>query len=119
MSRSGYRDPDKEQRWRKRLDQWRRSGLTVREFCLDHGLRQHAFYWWRRQIARRDRERSPSATAAAPLFVPLRVANDPSPPTAAAAPEVVMSRGRVVRVPPGFDAACLRQVLAVLEAAPC
>jgi len=98
MSRSGYRDPDKEQRWRKRLDQWRRSGLTVREFC---------------------RERSPSATAAAPLFVPLRVANDPSPPTAAAAPEVVMSRGRVVRVPPGFDAACLRQVLAVLEAAPC
>jgi hypothetical protein len=33
--------------------------------------------------------------------------------------EVVLSGGRVLRVRAGFDAAVLRQVLAVLEAPPC
>jgi hypothetical protein len=45
------------------------------------------------------------------VFVPLRVIDAPAP----AAFEVVLERGRVVRVLRGFDADTLRQLLAVLE----
>jgi hypothetical protein len=49
------------------------------------------------------------------VFVPLRVVE-----SAPAALEVVLARGRVVRVPRGFDADALRQLLAVLdEERPC
>ena len=49
-----------------------------------------------------------------PVFVPLHVL-----PAAAATPfEVVLRQGRVVRVPAGFDAATLRQLLAILEEEP-
>jgi hypothetical protein len=48
-----------------------------------------------------------------PVFVPVRV-------VPAAALEVVLGDGRVVRVPAGFDAATLRQLFAVLaETPPC
>jgi len=51
-----------------------------------------------------------------PAFVPLRV----KPAPAASVLEVVVGANRVVRVSPGFDAATLRHLLAVLEeASPC
>ena len=40
-------------------------------------------------------------------------------PALATALEVVLTDGRMVRVAPGFDAATLRQLLAVLEGRPC
>ena len=33
MPRPEWRDPSKEKRWRRLLKQWRRSGLTGRDFC--------------------------------------------------------------------------------------
>lgn len=52
--RRGRRDPGRESRWRGLLEQQRRSGLTVRAFCFREGLRESAFHYWRREIARRD-----------------------------------------------------------------
>jgi hypothetical protein len=46
--------------------------------------------------------------------VPVRVVADAMPAQASAL-EVVLVDGRTVRVAPGFDAATLRQLLAVLE----
>jgi hypothetical protein len=47
--------------------------------------------------------------------VPVRLrANDPSAPVTHAL-EVLLASGRRLRVAPGFDAATLRQLLAVLE----
>jgi hypothetical protein len=119
------RDRGKEQFWRRTLRQWRRSGLGVRAFCAEHGLAEQSFYVWRRIVADRDQEaaqvraeleRSSVCSAApasddTPVFVPLRVIDAPAP----AAFEVVLERGRVVRVLRGFDADTLRQLLAVLE----
>src|SRR2546427_656930 len=118
--RGGRRVGGKERLWRRRLRQWRRSGLTVRDFCAAEDVSEPSFYAWRRTIGERDRQAVRSVDAAgalagkgsgsarpvngrAPVFVPLRVL-----PTAAAAEvmfEVVLGRGRVVRVPAGFDAA--------------
>ena len=110
------RDRGKEQFWRRTLRQWRRSGLGVRAFCAEHGLAEQSFYVWRRIVADRDQEAARVHAAApdsddVPVFVPLRVIDVPTQ----AAFEVVLERGRVVRVLRGFDADTLRQLLAVLE----
>jgi hypothetical protein len=49
------------------------------------------------------------------LFAPVHI----KPPDAAVPLEVGLSNGRPVRVPPGFDPAHLRAVVAALEGSPC
>lgn len=104
------RDLDLERQWRRRLKAWQRSGLSGRDFCRRYSLSEASFYGWRREIARRDRERA--AARQQPAFVPVAV-------VAAEPLEVVVRGGRVVRVGHGFDAAHLRAVVAALEALPC
>jgi hypothetical protein len=92
------------------LRQWRRSGLSVRDFCAQQELAEANSYAWRRAIARRDAEAVP--------FVPVRVVPDPKPVVAADGPssglELVVG-GRRVRIALGFDAPTLRRLLALLE----
>jgi hypothetical protein len=126
MAQRGKCDSGKEQFWRRMLRLWRRSGpTTVRDFCAEHGLTEPSFYSWRRIIVERDRARRRPPRRAdngrtgagrkqldEPAFVPLGVLPATCTPTAL---ELVLGPGRIVRVPPGFDAATLRQLLAVLE----
>jgi hypothetical protein len=118
--RDRERDPRKERFWRDMIRRWRRSGWTIRAFCAEHRLSEPSFYAWRRILAQRDQQ----ATSAAawtdgryddlPAFVPLGVTPDSTPPVL----EIIVDSGRVVRVPPGFDVATLRNLLAVLEETP-
>ena len=110
MARGRERDRGKERYWRHVLRQWQRSGQRVRAFCNAQGLCEASFYAWRRTIQERDGHGWPGD--ARPAFVPVTIA------TAAASLEVVLADGRVVRVPAGFDAATLRQLLAVLAETP-
>ena len=100
-------DPPKEQHWRRLIQLWKNSGLTVRVFCARHHVTQPSFYAWRRELQLRD----------ADTFVPVRVVSDgqPAPSTPI---EIVLAGGRSVRVTSGFDPATLRQLLAVLQEAP-
>lgn len=129
MPQPKQRDPAKERYWRRLLRLWRRSGQTGRDFCAAHGLSEPSFYAWRREIARRDQEPAaapkpalrsqapnPSAGTPLPTFVEVTVDAPVSPP---APLEVVVAHGRCVRVPPGFDAELLRQLLRVLEEPSC
>ena len=110
MAQGKPRDPRKEQQWRRWIQLWKHSGLTVRDFCDRHHLTQPSFYAWRRELQQRD---------AATTFVPVRVVPDEDPAPACSV-EVVLAGGRTLRVAPGFDVATLRQLLAVLEeASPC
>ena len=124
MSRRGERDRDKERFWRSILRQWRQGGQSIRDFCAAHHLAEPTFYAWRRTIAQRDdqarRQRHPDrhdSNPGQPDFVLLRLADpvalDPVAHTATL--EVVVAGQRLVRVPVGFDAATLRQLLDVLE----
>jgi len=72
MPRTRRRDPHKERHWRQLLEQWRRSGLSVRAFCAARGLSEQSLYWWRRELAARDR-RPAAAPAPLPHFVPVHV----------------------------------------------
>jgi transposase-like protein len=105
MSTGKPRDRGKEQEWRRRVGDWRRSGLGVSAFCRRHGLALNSFYAWRRILAQRDAEQAD--------FIPVRLlAEDHS---ADGALEVLLASGRRLRVAPGFDAGTLRQLLSVLE----
>ena len=107
MAPGRARDEQKERQWRRRIAQWQSSGLSVAAFCARHDLPTASFYAWRRTLQRRAAPQAP--------FVPVQLVADAA---TASALEVVLADGRVVRVAPGFDAATLRQVLAVLRQEP-
>ncbi|MFO7534998.1 MAG: hypothetical protein R6X19_04835 [Kiritimatiellia bacterium] len=48
------RDPEKEQFWRGAITEAEVSGLSVRAFCRQKGLKEGLFHAWRRQIRLRD-----------------------------------------------------------------
>ena len=108
MAHGKPRDLRKEQHWRRLIQLWKNSGLTVRAFCAQHHITQPSFYAWRRELQQRD---------ASTAFVPVRVVADDQP--ASSAPiEVLLAGDRAVRITPGFDPATLRQLLAVLQEVP-
>jgi hypothetical protein len=133
MARRGQRDLGKQRFWRRVLREWQRSGLTIRDYCAAQGLSEPSFYAWRRAIQERKRQVARASRDGAgpvsrgnaagvrrgpsdgqPTFVPVSIV------ASAPALEVVGRDGCVIRVPVGFDAATLRQLLAVLaEVPPC
>ena len=125
MSTHQQRSGNKEQFWRRMVEGWRRSGLSVRAFCARNGLAEPTFYAWRRTLAQRDA--APQTTA--PAFLPVQVIAKPSTPRApttepapdGGAPlELVLGSGRRLRVGVGFDGPTLRRLLALLqEGRPC
>lgn len=115
------RNAAKERFWRRVLEQWRKSGDSIRGYCARHRLSEASFHAWRRELARRDRQLQAERSAHA-SFVPLRVVADPvaergvveAPPVI----EIVMPRGVVVRVPANASAAAVHAVLSALGATP-
>jgi transposase len=105
--------------WRKRVERWKASGLTAKEFAAEVGINAGTLQFWQHKlktcgpIARRPRRRRTDAIVASSL-VELRA------PVAAALDqrfEVELGNGRRVRVSAGFDADALKRLLVVLEAA--
>ena len=106
--------------WAKRIERWKDSGLTAKEYAAELGINAHSLTWWRWRLSstasampetgrRRRRARRPSPHTAAPLtFVELPAG------TAVEPFEVVLPSSLRVRVPSGFDASALRRLLDVL-----
>lgn len=134
------RDPAKERSWRRAINRWGRSDLTIRAFCKQEQRSEWSFHWWRRELARRDRSESESAgnhngsrsgdrakpgrprlmkEVASPSFLPVRVASSPEPFLPGEAIEVVLPSGHLVRVAAQVDPAALSKVIRVLENRPC
>lgn len=116
MPRGKPRDPRKEQHWRHVLRRWQQSGLSVRAFCRQQRLSEPSFHAWRRILAQRD-DADAGRPAAAVTFVPVHV--QPEPHRESSPLELVVGRGRLLRIGAGCDPDTLRLVLAVLEGTPC
>jgi hypothetical protein len=120
---------EKERFWRDVLRNQGKSGLNVREFCRGEGLKESAFYFWKRTIAERDREKKGDGKSAKakrrPKRGPQRKA--PASPAATFVPlavvgetprlEIVAPDGWQVAVPGGVDIQTLSDVVAVLRQA--
>jgi transposase-like protein len=113
MTKRGQRDQERERFWRGTLSAWRSSGQSVREFCERRDLTETAFYFWRKELQRRDGERhgrSPSPTS--PAFVPVTVLA-----TLTHAVEVRCPSGHVVTLP-SCEVSLLRELFAALTPEP-
>lgn len=142
--RTKPRDKAKERFWRRAIRRRERSGLSVRAFCEQEGLAESAFYFWRREVQKRDAEQAvarppkPAGSRKAtnrskellgskrrvrPAFAAVTVASPQGADRHGVedlhAIEIVLRNSLRVRVARGFDAQTLRDVLAVLEDRPC
>jgi len=143
---SRRRDVGKERRWKEVIRTQQGSGRSVREYCRQAGVKESAFYWWRRELARRRpsektarrRSAGPGRLAAAakrtrnsgqgkPASRASSSQGAPSPflpirvltESSAAGVEIHLGDGRMICVRPGFDRQTLGDVLAVLEDRSC
>jgi len=95
--------------WAKRVEQWRKSGLSAADFSAREGITSKQLGWWRWKLGS-----SPSAAPGPPQFLPVRVVPSVACPPCATDPvEIALPNGRVVRVTAGFDAATLERVLEI------
>ncbi len=102
--------------WLDRLARFADSGLTPAQFCAIEAVSLPSFYSWKRRLSA---ELSPPATpheptsGPAPRLLPVRW----QPP--AAAVELVLPTGTVLRLPPGCDLQWVRSLIATLGDASC
>ena len=87
--------------WRHRIAEQENSGQSIRAYCRERELKEHAFYGWRGRLRKQN--------------APVRFALvETKPVVEAASPlELIMASGDRLRIP--SDAATLKLVLAVLR----
>ena len=106
------RDPAATRRlWAERLERFRRSGLTVTQFCDAEGVSTPSFYVWKRTLAA-----DTPAVAPPPTVVPIRITPSSPPP---AAIELALPGGAVVRFPADIRPDLLVAVLRGVGGSPC
>lgn len=116
-----HRDVTKEQFWREQIAGQPSSGRSIRGHCRRRRLRESAFYYWRKELARRGVSRTAPAA-----FVPVRITGEqpsaPGGPAASTPPgriEIVLGNDRRVHLVGPVDRQALADVLATLEGRPC
>jgi len=93
-----------EKRWRPWIEAHQRTGLTVRAFCNENGLKYSTFSWWKQRIRNLDRARSETQ------FIALTVAEPPKALTL-----TLWERRVEVPVNMDTDLALLRRVVEALS----
>ncbi len=98
------------QLWVERLERFARSGLTPSQFCAAEGLALPSFYAWKRRLAAEHGDgpaAGPRDEQPGPRLLPVCLQS-------AAALELLLPTGAVLRIPPGCDLTWLRCLVAAL-----
>jgi transposase len=103
------------EQWRRHVADWKRSGLTAREFAARAGLNAGTLSYWKWRLSRdakavkRQAARDSARTALVEL-APVSLSDERV--------EVELASGHRLRVPAGFDTASLGRLLSVLQERP-
>lgn len=111
------RDVEKERYWRKTIREAARSGLSIREFCRRHDLKESQFHWWQRRLrasGRASAKSKPTEESSASFAL---VSEEGG--AVEAGLELVLADGRRLRIGRGVDEETLRTVLAAVETTGC
>ena len=113
--------------WTKRIERWKESGLSAKEFAAELGIKSRTLTWWRWNLATaptrkllRNRSTSGAAKSIA-ITKPASASISPltfvemAAPVSTEALEVVLPTSLRIRVRPGFDDTTLSRLLDVLE----
>jgi hypothetical protein len=116
------RDLNREHLWRQHIQRQRTSGMTAREYCRTYTLRETTFFYWRKEIAKRDRQAAaPLTTASPPAFVPVTLVNADArtasitPSRDDASIDIRLAAGHRLRIRAGCDRQLLADVLVMLR----
>jgi hypothetical protein len=96
---------EKREVWKERIARQKKSDVSVRAFCKEHGLQEHAFYGWRKRLQPKP-----------PVAFALVETMEAKPASEMAVIELVLPHGDRLRIP--NDATTLRTVLSVLRERP-
>ena len=102
-------DNDRQQFWQRALEAQQESGISIAAFCKKEGIRQSAYYYWRRKLAggvSKPNQKSP------PDFLEVVM-----PAGNTVALELVLSSGHTLRINPGADDKILGHALSDLKQA--
>jgi transposase len=101
--------------WVERVGQWRRSGLTAKQFARSAGVNAGSLTHWAWRLGRDARRAGAASPAAgvppAAAFVEITAAGGVDERF-----ELELGSGRRLRIPATFDPAALARLLTVLEA---
>ncbi|MHC4680423.1 MAG: IS66 family insertion sequence element accessory protein TnpA [Planctomycetota bacterium] len=98
--------------WQKHISQWSESSLTQAEYCRRNSLSAAAFHWWKGQLRRKSKARKKPSTLM--QFVEVHGVH-PASVRSGEAYEVVLPRGRAIRVGRDFDSDVLKRLIAAVE----
>jgi hypothetical protein len=102
--------------WAKRVERWKDSGLSAKEFAVELGVSPKSLAWWKWQLTKEDaptRRRVRRARTKAAIS-PLTFVEMSASPTRESL-EVVLASGARIRVPVDFDPAALGRLVDVLD----
>ncbi len=111
--------PEKRTEWRRRLERFERSSLTVLEFCNREAVSMASYYYWRRQLQASSQTSAVDLATSGPslgdLFVPLQVTSSPGRTLNPFADRIEVQFPNGVQVSlPAHDAQWVRTTLATL-----
>lgn len=102
--------------WQKRVDRWKESGLTAKEFASETGVNAGTLQFWQYKLKRGEpKVRGRRAASAEPSILSSIVEVRPSVVATDSRFEIEFGNGRRLRVPSAFDAAGLKALLALLD----
>ena len=108
--------------WQKHLQAWSETNLTQAAYCRQHQISAAAFAWWKRQLQGKPKTvRKPSGTkqphdGRTPVkFVEVQHTPNLSTSRNPEVYDVLLSRGRAIRVSHAFDPDVLQRLIATVE----
>ena len=97
--------------WQDLVDQWSRSGLSQAAFCRERGITYGSFTWWKRQLLAAGDGAPRGRTKKAGVFVEVQVPGSAKRP----AYELILARGRVLRIYDPFDSDSVSRLITAVE----
>jgi len=113
----------REEAWRELFREQAGSGLSHTDFCRERSIPTHSYFWYRRRLewTKTGAVRGPTAPQAKPsapsTLVPVRISATSKHGPAQGSIDVVLARGRCLRVSRGFDRQTLLDLIRLLEGA--
>lgn len=102
---------DRARYWSGLLSEWKRSGLSQAEFCRRRGIKAVTLAWWKRQLPSSWGDPVQAGGRAKDRFVEVQLPSLVSMP----AYEIMLARGRSIRVGSQFDSEVLTRLIAAVE----
>jgi len=114
------------EQWQMHLTAWQSSGSAQADYCKEHGLVVHNFWYWKNKLSSAAQSpRAQSAKIVRSALIPLKVVDEPVPisapkeviPASSATSVITVHIDNRYRIDllPGFDPTTLASVLSVLR----